>query len=104
MIRVIVKYDGPSISSVTISGHANAADKGEDLVCAGVSAIAIGTLNALDVLVSEHIEDQMSEGYIHIDVLQYKPTIQTILDTMLIQLETMQHAQSKYITIQKQEV
>lgn len=104
MIRVIVNVDGPNVSSVTIKGHANAASKGEDLVCAGVSSIGIGTLNALDLLVSSDTHEELSEGFISIEVVKNNPTIQTILQTMIIQLETMQHAHPKYITIKKQEV
>lgn len=104
MIHVIIKIDGPSILEVTISGHANAADKGEDLICAGVSAIAVGTLNALDELAKGSITDSMKEGYIHIQVNTITLTQQTILESMLIQLKTIQHAHPKYIKITKQEV
>ncbi len=104
MIRIIVNVDGLNVSSVTIKGHANAAKKGEDLVCAGVSSIGIGTLNALDLLVSKDTREKLSEGFISIEVVKSNPTIQTILQTMIIQLETMQHAHAKYITIIKQEV
>ncbi len=104
MIRVIVNVDGPNVSSVTIKGHANAATKGEDLVCAGVSSIGIGTLNALDLLVSKDTHEELSEGFISIEVAKSNPTIQTILQTMIIQLETMQHAHAEYIKITKQEV
>jgi uncharacterized protein YsxB (DUF464 family) len=104
MIRVVVQVDGPNVMEMTVSGHANAADKGEDLICAGVSAITVGTLNALDELVKGSTNDSMKEGYIHISVNTINPTQQTILQSMLIQLKSIQEAHPKYITIKKQEV
>lgn len=104
MIRVVVRVDGPNVMDVTVSGHANAADKGEDLICAGVSAITVGTLNALDELVQGSITDSMKEGWIHVSVTSINPTQQAILNTMLIQLKSIQQAHPKYITIKKQEV
>jgi uncharacterized protein YsxB (DUF464 family) len=104
MIHVVVLFDGPNVMEMTISGHANAANKGEDLICAGVSAITVGTLNALDELVHGSIDDSMKEGWIHIIVLSTNPTQQVILHTMLIQLKSIQEAHPKYIQIKKQEV
>ena len=47
MIKVqIIKGDDKVMLSV--KGHAGYADKGEDIVCAGVSAIIFGLMNALD--------------------------------------------------------
>lgn len=104
MIRVDVLVDGPHVVKVIVSGHANAADKGEDLICAGVSAISVGTLNALDELVQGSVEDFMSEGYVSISVVSNNATQQVILQTMLIQLQSIQAAHPKYIQINKQEV
>lgn len=104
MIHVVVQFDGPNVVEVTVSGHANAADKGEDLICAGVSAISVGTLNALDELVKGSVTDSMKNGWIHIKVISINPTQQAILHTMLIQLKSIQETHPKYITIKKQEV
>ncbi len=104
MIRIDLFYDGPHIVSCTISGHAGAATKGEDLVCAGVSAIGVGTLNALAGECQNSLTEVMEPGYIRIDVTSINDVQQCILMTMLYQLQTMQIAHPQYINITKQEV
>lgn len=47
MIKVEVEYKGKGFHSLLIKGHANTGDYGKDLVCAGVSAVSIGAMNAL---------------------------------------------------------
>ena len=47
MIHVIVKEKANQIVDLTIDGHANSAEHGQDLVCAGVSASGVGILNSL---------------------------------------------------------
>ncbi len=104
MIHITVKYDGPNIVGCTITGHANAAKKGEDLVCAGVSAISVGTLNALVSECEDTIVETMNEGFVDIQVQHIQNNQQMILKTMIIQLETIQAAHPNYIKILKQEV
>jgi uncharacterized protein len=105
MIRVhIRKTKEDMITHLSISGHAEYAIKGKDLVCAAVSAIGVGGLNALDKLTGESIVEKLNENSIVIDIIQVDDTQQNILKTMLYQLETVEHSYSKYIQITKQEV
>ena len=53
MVRVHVKRHQGIIQEVEIRDHAGYADAGQDLVCAGVSSIAVGMMNALDEMVPE---------------------------------------------------
>ena len=101
MIQVKVMYQAGLIKRVTISGHAQSDVKGKDLVCAGVSAIGVGTLNALHRYAAENIHEQLAEGYIYIEVIATSPEVETMLQTMLIQLETIHESYSSYIEIIK---
>ena len=47
MIKVIIEKNDSIISVLEVSGHSNYDEKGKDIVCAGVSAIIVGGLNAL---------------------------------------------------------
>lgn len=51
MVRVEVrrKADG-AIAGFRMTGHAEYAEAGKDIVCAGLSAVAIGTINAVEAL------------------------------------------------------
>jgi uncharacterized protein YsxB (DUF464 family) len=95
---VILRTTDQQFSKVTISGHANSAPHGKDLVCAAVSAVGVGCLNALGQSRNVHVINQ--EGLIDIQVLQALSNEETIiLKTMVIQLRTIQDSYSKFIKI-----
>ena len=48
MIRVTVETVEHQYHSMTVVGHAETGESGFDLVCAGVSSILTGALNAFD--------------------------------------------------------
>ncbi|WP_071442801.1 ribosomal-processing cysteine protease Prp [Traorella massiliensis] len=103
MVRVCVVSKNEEVKKITVSGHAGSARKGEDLVCAGVSSVVFGTLNALDKLTSESVDLKVGQ-HIVIEVLNLlDEKCQLILQTMLIQLATIEEQYSSYIEI-KQEV
>lgn len=104
MIKIDIQRCAGTIIEIEICDHAGYGDKGQDLVCAGVSSIAVGTMNALDQLCQDMCDLQMQEAYIHILVKQQSSTVQTVLTTMCIQLETMQESYSNFLTINDQEV
>ena len=49
MIKIVIKRDVSSqkIISIEVKGHANSDDYGKDLVCAAVSTVITGGMNAL---------------------------------------------------------
>jgi uncharacterized protein YsxB (DUF464 family) len=47
MIKIQINKTNNKYSSLVISGHSNYDEHGKDIVCAGVSAIVTGGLNAL---------------------------------------------------------
>ncbi|MCF0115931.1 MAG: ribosomal-processing cysteine protease Prp [Erysipelotrichaceae bacterium] len=102
MIKVIVSYRNNKIIEIAATGHAGFADKGEDLVCAGVSSIIIGSANALyemcaieDIVISNKQSVLKSDG---------SEKANHILETTYYQLKTMEDQYSKFIHIQTQEV
>lgn len=92
------------IIKATIAGHAQSNVKGKDLVCAAVSAIVIGTVNALTSEVETSIKEVVKDGYVEIETILPNPIQQHMLLTMSYQLETLSIAQSKYLRFIKQEV
>ena len=49
-------------SGVQVSGHASYADKGEDIVCAAVSALVTNTVNSLEKLTDDNFTVQTDES------------------------------------------
>ena len=69
MVRVHIKRHQGNIQEVEIRDHAGYGDAGQDLVCAGVSSIAVGMMNALDEMVPEACDFVLKEAYIKIETI-----------------------------------
>ena len=100
MISVNVSFMGKDVKSLTVSGHANYDKYGKDIVCAGVSAVVTGGINALENQV-ENIEIINKENLLGVKVINSNEYIQIVLNTILIQLETIENSYKKYIKITK---
>ena len=57
MIAVCVRKDG-----IEISGHANYAEVGKDIVCAGVTALTQTLIGSMEALTRDEIEYEISPG------------------------------------------
>lgn len=57
MIAVSVRKDG-----IQISGHANYAETGKDIVCAGVTALTQTLIGSIEDLTRDEIEYEISPG------------------------------------------
>ena len=57
MIAVSARKDG-----ITVNGHANYAETGKDIVCAGVTALTQTLIRALEGLTKDEIEYEISPG------------------------------------------
>ena len=100
MISVNVSFMGKDVKSLTVSGHANYDEYGKDIVCAGVSAIVTGGINALEPHM-KNIEIINESNKLGVIVIESNEVIQVILNTMLIQLETIENSYKKYIKIKR---
>ena len=82
MVRVHVKRHQGNIQEVEIRDHAGYGDAGQDLVCAGVSSIAVGMMNALDEMVPEACDFVLKEAYIKIETILQDETAGILLKGM----------------------
>ncbi|MGM9945726.1 MAG: ribosomal-processing cysteine protease Prp [Lysinibacillus sp.] len=89
-----------------ISGHALSDVYGRDLVCAGASAIAFGSVNAIAHItgVEPQIEQGAQGGYLKVTLPKDLDTetddkLQVILNTMVTQFYTMTASYSEYIEL-----
>lgn len=106
MIEVTIYGEKNNITSFTLSGHAESGPKGHDLVCAGVSAVAFGAVNAITSIC--HLDLQIDQakdgGYLSValpkDMLvEQLNNAQILLKGMLISLETIERSYGDYIKI-----
>ena len=98
MINVNVKKN-----RIVITGHANFADYGRDIVCASASSIVITSINAClrfnkNSLVYEEDTDKLI-----IDIKDKTKSIKLIIDNMIFMLEELAETYKKNIKIVKEE-
>ena len=53
---VFFKDSGGAYRGFSISGHAGYADSGRDIICAGVSVLAINTVNSIEAFTEDKFE------------------------------------------------
>lgn len=110
MIQVQVFQNNSVIKGFKVLGHAGYEVKGQDIVCAGVSALTQTALLGLEEFIPEHYQWKISQdGYIecYLDAgldNQKLHDAQVILVTMLRGLESIQDQYGDYIVIAVQEV
>lgn len=105
MIKVFIKKHEDLIISIEITGHADSAQYGKDLICAAVSTATVGIANMLakkGFLDRGKIE--LRSGYTYIEVNDSDDVIQLVLETFETMLLTIAEDNSKYIQILKMEV
>lgn len=109
MIKITIFKQNQLILGFECKGHAGYATLGKDIVCSAVTAIAVGGLNAVGSFYDNDpskFEYRINEGDIALKIYHQVSDLklQTILETLCIQFETVAKAQNKYVKIIKQEV
>lgn len=105
MITITIFHKNKEITAFEISGHAKSGPYGYDLVCAGVSAVSFGAVNAISKLCEIDLDVvQESSGYLHVSLPttlsnQEKDHSQLLLEGMLISLQTIEREYGQFITI-----
>lgn len=106
MINVTIYRLDDQITAFEIAGHAESGPYGYDLVCAAVSAITFGAVNAIIQLCDMELKiNQENEGgYLHVQLPDSIKNVamekaQILLKGMLISLETIERDYGKFILI-----
>ena len=99
MIEIKVKKEKDVVKYIKISGHAEYAEEGFDIVCASVSCIAITTVNALISINEDCIVYSESDGLLEIGILKHDEIIDKLIDNMLSLLENLSKDYEKYVKI-----
>ncbi|MEY3431519.1 MAG: hypothetical protein RIS53_417 [Bacillota bacterium] len=101
MIQVTIIRSNQLYRMMKVTGHANSAPYGEDLVCAAVSAIMKGGINALN---HKAVRVKNKEGLSEIQVTEPQElTTQSVLHVISTQLQTIANDYPKNIRIQTKE-
>jgi len=109
MIRVTVVRDSDNdrIAAYTLLGHAEFAKPGKDIVCAGVSTVAFGTVNSIEELLGIELPCTTHEKEGRFEVLvpepedaQVRDRLQLLLESMVVMLRSLEESYGRYISIE----
>ena len=99
MIKVTIRYQNDLVNELLVDGHSNYASKGKDIVCAGVSAIIVGGINAITSIVKNYkINYEVQDGFAKLSNLN-NSKVQEIINVVIIQLKTVEDSYSRFIKI-----
>lgn len=105
MITVsILRRNDKAIQGFKIIGHANYAKAGEDIVCAGVSAVTVGTVNSVEALTGIVMDTEMKDGFLNASLPDMSPSpaleqAQLLLSSLVVMLKSIEQSYDKYIKI-----
>lgn len=105
MITVLVrKEQSGRIQSFEMSGHADFAEHGKDLVCAAASAVSFGAVNAMITLTGKtpEIHQGAEGGYLKVifpTTTENDYDSQLIVQAMIVSLQTIERDYGKYMKI-----
>ncbi len=108
MIQVQIERERKTnrITSFTISGHADAGPYGYDIVCAAVSALSIGAVNAVAALCNVQLPVQSGKkgGYLRCEIPNdlaesVDHDVQLLIEGMVVALKDIEKEYSKHIAV-----
>ncbi len=97
MIKIKVDYEDGFINNFKITGHANFACYGKDIVCASVSSIVITSVNLAITFDSDSVDYNEKEGFIDVKVMKKDETINKVFQNMINMLKELEEQYSKNI-------
>lgn len=107
MITVMIERNHAGrIRRFSVSGHAGFDDPGKDIVCAGVSAVTVGAVNAVEKLTGLVPKAEMRGGWLSAEAPEdggsrRESQAQLLLEGMIASLETIADAYGAYVQIQE---
>ena len=100
MIKVVYEVIDDTYRSLNVSGHAEYDESGKDLICASVSSIMFGLMNALDQL-DEDIEIKQLTNEIKVVNRSDSGIVQNYFELVMIQLKTIEESYGDFIKLER---
>jgi len=107
MIKVSVQKKNNTYKQISLKGHALFATYGSDIVCAGVSALVINTVNSIDAFCSDEISVTQDEdaGELLLELPdQVTEQCNLLLDSLCLGLSQIAQKYSNNVNYNIQEV
>lgn len=107
MVAVTTTRDlSGNIYIIEVTGHAEQAKHGQDIVCSAVSVLTMATLNGLTDVVKADVDYIVEEGYvkIEVDINNMNDTIKALLETFELGILALLKDYGRYVKLVKKEV
>lgn len=90
MVKIKFTYHHDKYQSLEMYGHAQAGDYGHDLVCAGLTAIISGAMNAFDLRYEQDVTITVEDNKINLKINNLNNhELQLLFGFLKIQFETI---------------
>lgn len=110
MISILIRRnDQKEISSFEISGHAEAAEHGQDIVCAAVSVLSQTIVLGLHEVAGIEVPYKINNGFLSSSVPEglaeeERQRVNLLLETMVMGFKNLATGYSEYIVLHDKEV
>ena len=106
-VDIIKAMDDDRIISVTVEGHANYSEPGSDIVCSAISALTIGAVNSVEILLHIDLKPELGEqedGYLawsvpKLDDHYTDEKLQLLMKSMQESILMIEKEYNKYIRV-----
>ncbi len=107
MTKALFKYLKHKFSSFEISGHAEYREEGFDIVCAGISATVITSLNLICKLLKEKVKfnENQDKGYIYLEVINHEfddkthQFVELIIENLISSLQDIEESYPNHLKV-----
>lgn len=87
-------------NTIKVRGHANYAPHGQDIVCAGVTALTQTLVESLETLTGNEIKCDMSPGRVDIEIGNPDEDAQLLMDSFLVGIEMIADEFPEHIRVE----
>ncbi|MFQ7110297.1 MAG: ribosomal-processing cysteine protease Prp [Anaerovoracaceae bacterium] len=88
-------------NAIKIRGHAGYAPRGQDIVCAGVTALTQTLVEAIEGLTGNEIKYDMSPGRVDIKIKDPDEDAQLLMDSFLVGIEMIADEFPEYVRVEE---
>ena len=106
MITVtVLKKDG-EFNKIESRGHAGFAEKGQDIICAAVSALMVNAVNSIDTFTEDIIHVSSAAGYLSLEfIVGPSKDSKLLIDSLMLGLSQIQDSYDRaYLKVLVREV
>jgi uncharacterized protein YsxB (DUF464 family) len=102
MIKVEISNKDNKVHKINLLGHADYADYGKDIVCAGASTIVTTTVNAIQIFDKNYISYEEKKDNFEIVINNHNEIVDNLITNMINMLEDLEKDYPKNIKIRKE--